>query len=193
MARNLAFVNPILQVVRQVIKKKNNVILEEISGFYYLSAFWKLTNFKKEAHFIAATGVGNVRVMAQMFLGWGLGFAIAVDDDSHGRQVYNELKRDLYKNDDALAQKRMLKKKYGTGIEDIFTPSDFKKLVLLDDLAMLKDSNSQHMKSDGLSKPIVALQFLLSVNDGKIKLEQFEKETASRIQELVSNISDRLN
>jgi ABC-type transport system involved in cytochrome c biogenesis ATPase subunit len=35
---------------QEVIKKRNNVILEEMSGFYYLNSFWKLTGDTKEAH-----------------------------------------------------------------------------------------------------------------------------------------------
>lgn len=56
---------------QQVIAKSNNVLLEEISGFYYLTAFWKLLNERQEAHFIAATGANNIEPLANMFLGWG--------------------------------------------------------------------------------------------------------------------------
>lgn len=56
----------------EVIKKENNVLLEEMSGYYYLTAFWKLTDTKTKAHFIAATGVNKIEMLANMFRGWGL-------------------------------------------------------------------------------------------------------------------------
>jgi len=80
---------------QEVVKRKNNVIVEEVSGFYYLSAFWRLTKKTQEANFIAATGVNKIELLASLFLGWGLDFIVVVDDDSQGRGVFNNLKRDL--------------------------------------------------------------------------------------------------
>ena len=66
------------------------------------AAFWKLTDEKQDAYFIAATGAGNVEALANMFLGWGLEFIVAVDDDTAGRQAYNALKRHLFGDQDAV-------------------------------------------------------------------------------------------
>ena len=65
----------------QVIRKTHNVLLEEMSGFYYLSSFWKLMAIETEAHFIAATGVNKIEALANMFRGWGLDYIVAMDDE----------------------------------------------------------------------------------------------------------------
>ena len=54
---------------QHVIKQKNNVILEEISAFYYISTFFKLCKSKQEAHFLPATGTSNIPQLANLFLG----------------------------------------------------------------------------------------------------------------------------
>ena len=94
---------------QEVIRKRNNVLIEEPSGFYYLTAFWEVTDQKQDAHFIAATGVNKIPALANMFLGWGLEYVVVTDDDSAGRRVYNELKKNLFADDEELASQKMLK------------------------------------------------------------------------------------
>jgi energy-coupling factor transporter ATP-binding protein EcfA2 len=175
-----------------VIKKRNNVILEEISGFYYLKSFWKLTSEKTEAHFIAATGANNVESLANMFLGWDLEFIIAVDDDQAGRSVLNGIKRNMFADDDALARSKMIKID-GRGIEDVFDRSDFKAYVLEQPDAIYEGDNSQYVKDAQRSKPMLAYQFWIKVLDGKLKLKKLGANTQTNISNLVREISSRLS
>lgn len=175
---------------QQVIKKENNILLEEISAFYYLSSFWKLASLKKEVHFLPATGVNNVPQLANLFLGWGIHFGVVVDDDSSGRGVYNELKRDLFLNSDDEAKKKMLKIKECTGIEDIFTVDDFKTHVL-EDTSLVFKKNSDYVR--GKPKAVFALKFMLKVDDGKQKLTDLHKDTQKKIKEVVAEIEKLLN
>ena len=175
---------------QQVIKKENNILLEEISAFYYLSSFWRLFGSKKEVHFLPATGTSNVPQLANLFLGWGLHFGVLVDDDSSGRGVYNELRRDLFLNSDDEAKKRMLKIKDCSGIEDIFTVDDFKTHVL-EDISLAFKKNSDYIK--GKPKAVFALKFMLKVDKGKFKLTDLHKDTQNKIKELVSGVEAILN
>jgi len=175
---------------QQVIKKKNNVLLEEISAFYYFTAFWKLVNSSKEVYFLPATGVNKIPQLANLFLGWGLNFIVVVDDDSSGRSIYNELKRNLFNDDDNLAKKRMIKIKDCSGVEDLFTKDDFKQHVLEDSSVSIPRTNSEYMKNK--AKALFALKFLLKVKDGKIKLSDFKSETQRRIRDLISGIESIL-
>lgn len=175
---------------QQVIKKDNNILLEEISAYYYIFSFWKLLDSKKEAHFLPATGTSNIPQLANLFLGWGLNFGVVVDDDSSGRSVYNTLKRDLFLDDDDKAKERMLKIKNCSGVEDLFTPSDFKKYVLEDTSLSFKQKNSEFVKDK--PKAIFALKFMLRVKDGKIKIGDFGKTTQDNIKNLVSGIESLL-
>lgn len=175
---------------QQVIKKNNNILLEEISAYYYLSSFRKLVNSQKEAHFLPATGTSNIPQLANLFLGWGLGFCVIVDDDSSGRSIYNGLKRDLFFDDESEAKKRMMKIKGCSGIEDIFTNNDFKKHILEDTSLSFKQRNSEYMRDK--SKAIFALKFMLKVKEGKIKISGLEKTTQDNIKGLVSGIESML-
>jgi energy-coupling factor transporter ATP-binding protein EcfA2 len=177
---------------QQVIKKSNNVLLEEISGFYYFTSFWSLCSVKQEAHFIAATGASNVEHLANMFLGWGLDFIVALDDDPHGREVYKKLKRFIYGDDDETAKTRMFKIADCPGIEDVFTKKDFIKFVLPKGAAEFAESNSAFVKKSEMSKPVLAYQFAIRVRKGEINFDEFEGSTKSKIQELVEDVVSRL-
>lgn len=171
---------------QQVIKKNNNILLEEISAFYYISSFWKLVSSQKEAYFLPATGASNVPQLANLFLGWGLDFGVVVDDDSSGRSIYNGLKRDLFLDDESRAKKRMIKIKGCSGIEDVFTNSDLKKHVLEDTTVSLKQKNSEYTKNK--PKTIFALKFMLKVNEEKLKMGDLDKTTQDNIKSLVNSI-----
>ena len=170
---------------QQVIQKNHNVLLEEISAFYYLKAFWKLTNSTKDPHFLPATGVNNIPLMAYLFLGWNVNFLVLVDDEPSGRKVFNELKQNLFANDDEKAKKALLKIDGKKGIEDIFSVDDFKKWILGNETEIVQAPNSEFIKQKGESKAICALNFMLKVNEGQLKFDSLEKQTQEDIKNLV--------
>jgi energy-coupling factor transporter ATP-binding protein EcfA2 len=176
---------------QDVIKKQNNVILEEMSGYYYLRSFWHLTSEKQEVHFVAATGANNIEALANMFVGWGLGFLVAVDDDSTGRSVYNSMKRNMFGDDPEAANQRMLKID-GKGIEDIFDHNDFKIFILNAPEEAFTSDNSQYVKDARQSKAVLAYQFWNRVAKGEIKWKQLSGATREKISVLVREIASRL-
>ncbi|OWJ56088.1 ATP-dependent nuclease [Paraburkholderia caledonica] len=177
---------------QQTIQRRNNVLVEEISGFYYFAAFWKLTQTKQVAHFIASTGVNKLAALANMFLGWGLSFITVVDDDNQGRGVYKDLMRDLYGDDAKIADQYVVKLKGCDGIEDVFSTSDFKRHVLKDEAANIQQKNSEFLKRAGRSKPILALEFKLAVDNGHIRLADLDEATQNAITAIIDNISGKL-
>lgn len=178
---------------QQVIRKENNVLLEEMSGYYYLISFWRLVGETKQAHFIAATGVNKIEALANMFRGWGLDYIVAVDDDKQGREVYKSMKRELFGDDDSLASKKLVKLPGCIGIEDAFSTADFKKLVLVDDNANITGSNADYLKSAGRSKPVLAFQFSLKVESEEITMDNFDEITTAKIKAITDSIASRLN
>ena len=178
---------------QQVIRKTNNVILEEMSGFYYFKSFWKLTNCTQEVHFIAATGANKVETLANMFLGWGLGFVVAVDDDKQGREVYNQMKREMFGDDESLAKANMVKLPDCPGIEDAFSTADFKRFILKNESAPIEGKITDYLKSAGRSKPVMAFQFLLAVDEGTVTWDLLEQVTKDRIAAIVEAVKSRLS
>lgn len=175
-----------------VVKKYRNILLEEMSGFYYLRAFWHLTRRQEIAHFIAATDVNKLPQLANMFLGWGLDFIVAVDDDKQGREVFNQLKKELFGDDDILARTRLLKWPGCASIEDVFSNLDFKRHVLRNENADFISGNAEYLKSSHTSKPMVAFQFWLGVDGGKIVRDNFEPESLSRIENITNALAEIL-
>ncbi len=178
---------------QQSIKQKNNVLLEEISAFYYLTAFSLLINRKKEAYFLPATGTSNIPQLAYLFIGWGLDFIVVVDDEPSGRKVYNHLKRALFGDDENKAKKKLLKIKNKKGIEDLFTKEDFKKYIIEDNSTRINEENSEFLKNNNMAKGILALKFLLKVKSNEITFGGLNKQTQNNITELVNNICDLLD
>jgi predicted ATPase len=175
-----------------VIKKYNNVLLEEMSGYYYISAIWRLTNQTKEISLIAATGVSKIEALANMFRGWGLSFIIAVDDDSAGRDAYKSIKKSMFADDDELAKENLVRFKECKSIEDIFSPNDFKEFVLLDKEAEIPKTNGDYLKTCGKSKPVLAYNFNLSVENNNLTLGSFEQSTQDKMVAVAEQIASRL-
>ncbi len=174
---------------QQVIRKENNVILEEMSGAYYFMAIWKLLGRKEEAHFIAATGATNVESIANMFLGWGLGFAIVLDDDQMGRSVYNKIKKNMFGDEEDATKKRALKLPGCRGIEDIFSKKDFAKILLGDEKIDIGDSNSEYVKGPTVSKPVLAYRFWMKVSKGELKKDALDPETRKKLVEIADLVA----
>lgn len=178
---------------QRVIKEKDNVLLEEPSAFYYLSAFKRLTSEKHAIHFLPATGVTKVPVLANLLMGWGIQYGTALDDDTSGREVYKALKRTLYGENDAETRKHVYRIKDCKGIEDVFSKGDFKKHIIEDNTAAIKDKNSEYLKqatsnSPSVSKIVLAYKFYQKVDTGKIKFEDLSKETQAKITEVMTAV-----
>jgi len=178
---------------QNVIQKKNNVLLEEISAFYYLSAFKKLFSFTYQVNFLPATGVSNIPQLSYLLLGWGIQFIVVVDDDTNGRGIYNQLKKELFMDDESLAKDKLLKIKGCNGIEDLFTPEDFKKYILKDDKVNVSNiQNSEYIKKQKISKALVAAQFMIEVEENKITKKDLNKETITKIEAILTAINSML-
>lgn len=176
----------------QVIRRTNNVLLEEMSGFYYINSFWKLIESQTEAHFIAATGVNKIEALANMFRGWGLSFITAIDDDKQGREVFNSMKRELYGDDPEIAKKYLLKLPDCPSIEDVFSSSDFAQFVLKEPDIKITGSNAEYLKNHAKSKPVAAFNFSRAVENGEIKMENLSPHTQKKIKAITDAIESRL-
>jgi ABC-type cobalamin/Fe3+-siderophores transport system ATPase subunit len=168
------------------IKKTKNLLLEEPSAHYYLSAFKLLINSDLIFYPLAATGVNNIQQLAYLLLGWGIEFSILLDDESSARSVYNAIKKDLYGDDEILAEQHMYKLKGCHGIEDIFTKEDFQRYVLNEQEIPENTKNSEYVKRK--PKAAIALNFLNKLKFGEIKPENISAETKSNIANLFDKI-----
>lgn len=164
--------------------KVNNAVVEGPSDVYYLNAFKKILN-KDSVNFIFGGGCGNMPYVGTILHGWG-GKVIYLYDNDQG-------KKDGEKNlqDNWLVTKDLILSVLNTvgSIEDIFSPSDFKKFVLGDENKTYTETNSAHVKKAKLDKVLIAKKFLeICQNGTTISLD---KTTMDNITKLIENIEKK--
>ena len=176
---------------RQFIRQKNNVILKDISTFYYLSTFFKMVQFRKEIFFLPATEVSQVPILVNLLLGWKLDFIVLLNDDEKANNVYDELKLNICYNDTERANKILLKIDDLFDFEDLFSTIDFKKFVLHKRIG-ITEKNSVYIDNNNLSRSKLASDFVLHIQEEKIKFQDFDEETQGNVNSLISKISNML-
>lgn len=164
--------------------KVNNAVVEGPSDVYYLNAFKKILN-KDSVNFIFGGGCGNMPYVGTILHGWG-GKVIYLYDNDQG-------KKDGEKNlqDNWLVTKDLILSVLNTAgsIEDIFSPSDFKKFVLGDESKTYTETNSAHVKKAKVDKVLIAKKFLeICQNGTTISLD---KTTMDNITKLIEDIEKK--
>jgi len=164
--------------------KINNVVVEGPSDVYYLNAFKKILN-KNSVNFIFGGGCGNMPYVGTILHGWG-GKVIYLYDNDQG-------KKDGEKNlkDNWLITKDLILSVLNTAgsIEDIFSPSDFKKFVLGDESKTYTETNSEHLKKAKSDKVLLAKKFLETCQNGTTI--NLDKTTVDNITKLIENIEKK--
>ena len=74
------------------------------------------------------------------------------------------------------------------GIEDLFSKTDFAKILIKNTKTKITNENSEFMKDEKISKVITARDFMIGVNDGKINLTDFSTTTKDSIDKLLTKI-----
>lgn len=186
---------PILDLIgvdlsqQQIIKRKRNVVLEEISAQYYIRAWSKLLELDDDFYLVCCGGVETVRTIVDLFIAWGIKFTVLVDGDNHGKRVVREIKA-KYQFSDEEAKDTLQVIEDCEGIEDIFSSEDFQKFVLKSN-QKIEGKNSNYVKKDK-SKPLLALGFSEGVRKGEVKIEDLSGETVCRIKTMMSRLCESL-
>jgi AAA15 family ATPase/GTPase len=175
----------------QLIKKKNNLIVEDTITYYYLKTIFSLIDFKKEIFLLPATDVYNVPALVNLLIGWKLDFIILLDDDDSGNQIYNDIKMHLFHNDDNLAAQKIFKVEDKSGIEDLFSTIDFKNFILHRRVG-ITESNVEYIENKNLSRNVLASNFVLHVQNNNVRFEDFDEETRENINMLIDNLEKLL-
>ena len=170
---------------QNVIEREGNLILEEISAYYYLQAFFRLFEPDHEVpHMLPATGADNVPVFANLLLGWGLQFAILLDDDAEGRGVAKLLETQTFAGRKSEVSRRVIRTP-GPCIEAVFTKTDYRRYVL-QDVDVVVDEVCGHTRSR--SKGADALGFFDRVCTGQIQADSFQQTTRANVAKLLERV-----
>jgi hypothetical protein len=177
---------------QKFVQKHNNVIVEDIASYYFFNAISKLAGIKENIYFLPASDVSNVTTLANLLLGWKLGFFILLGNHKEGREIYDYFKYHLYLNDDSLTQQNILLLNSGyKKVEDLFSTLDFKKHIL-NKRTGITEPNSEYIENNDLSRPIMGSALLSKVQSGELEMKDLDEETLENIHWLIENLSNML-
>lgn len=162
--------------------KVNNAIVEGPSDVYYLNAFKTILN-TSGVNFIFGGGSGNMPLVGTILHGWGGKVVYLYDNDKGKRDGERNLK------DHWLVTKDLILSVLETtgSIEDIFSPADFRRLILGDTSKTYSETNSEYVKKARLDKVLLAKNFLEFCQNGNpVNLEEITK---NNITKLIENIT----
>ncbi len=163
--------------------QKDNVVVEGPEDVFYLRAFKEIEKKELKTNFMNGGGAPNMGLVGAILEGWGTRVYYLYDNDQGKKDGEKNLK--AWK---VLPEviKTVLKKD-GTTIIDIFSPADFKKLVLEDSALKYTSSNSEYIKSlkPRPDKVLLARKFLQRAKAGSVQLSE---ETKKNVESLFSEI-----
>lgn len=177
---------------QQVIHRTDNVLLEEVSAYHYLRAFWLLTQEKAKVHLLPGNGATTVGKFANLLTGWGLRFIVFVDNDDAGKQANRRIKTHLYAGREDLAANDLLTLPVGSVIEDVLMPEDFRRWVLLEPNLTYTETNGEYVKTAKKSKGLLAARFYAEVAKGNITVAELSTSSVQNIYTVVGAITERL-
>lgn len=154
--------------------KKDNVIVEGISDFYYLQSMIKILNKQYNIGILPSMGSSNCHLLMELCIGWGINWII-IFDDKGALKDYNKIKKFFFNDSDEHAQTKIFRLKNCDGIEDMFTIKDL-KLVNSASTFSSERKNSEAVAENG-GKELFARLFYEKVVSGEITLSKVSSST----------------
>ena len=177
---------------QKFVQKDNNIIVEDIASYYFFNALYRIVGLQEDLYFLPASDVSNVTSLANLLMGWKLGFYIILGDHEEGQEIYDYFRHHLFQNDDEKTKEKILILDEGfRKIEDIFSTLDFKKHILNKRIG-ITEANSDYIENNNMSRSILGSTFLSKVQSEELTLEDFDEETRENIYNLVDNFTDML-
>jgi predicted ATP-dependent endonuclease of OLD family len=169
------------------ISPKNNFIVEDTVTYYYLNILFLLSSIKKEVCFIPSTGLASMAALSNILTGWKINFNILLFGNINAQNSAEELKKSLFSTPNQTSENKILLVDEFEFPEDLFSTLDFKKLVL-QKREGITEKNSSYINNNGLSRTILASQFINYCETKNLKLEDFDAETQRNIKMLTDRI-----
>ena len=163
------------------VDKAHNIVVEGPSDLYYLEGFKKILK-RPNLNFVFGGGSGNMPFVGTILHDWGCKVVYLYDNDKGKRDGEKNLKNNWLVSSD------LVMSVIGSegSIEDIFSSSDFKDLVLNKPSISYKEKNSEYVKKNSLDKVLLAKLFCDS--SSKIKLSP---DTEKNVIELFGKLEEK--
>ncbi len=169
------------------IKAQYNIIVEDTLTYYYLNAFSKLINSTPLPSFIPSTGLTNIPLLANILLGWKVDFCILMLGESRADEILSEISNSFFFARKEDMGRRIIKIVEYEYPEDVFSTLDFKKFVL-QHREGITEHNSDFIFEQGLSRTILASQFINYCEAKNVKLSDFDNKTQENIRSIINKI-----
>ena len=174
------------------IKSQYNIIVEDTLSYYYLNAFSKLVNSAPAPSFIPSTGLANIPLLANILLGWKVDFCILIMGESRGDDILAEISNSFFFAREEDMSRKIIKIVEYEYPEDVFSTLDFKKFVL-QRREGITEKNSDFIIEQGLSRTILASQFINFCEAKNVKITDFDSETQENIRNLITKIVNAIS
>ncbi|KXK09311.1 MAG: hypothetical protein UZ20_WS6002000619 [candidate division WS6 bacterium OLB21] len=130
-----------LKYVNQLMARNNIIIVEGLSDLYYLRSFSELKNEKDILNILPGRGDSSMLTIVPFVISQGLSFKVVLDTNQK-EDYKKKLVEDFGVSEDSIyIIPPLLKTTDDSGVEDIFSKVDFKKLVLNGNVKTTKSLN----------------------------------------------------
>ena len=165
---------------------KKNVIVEGISDFYYFHAMRNILGENGEYSILPSMGVGNVHLLMELCIGWGLEWVIIMDDERQSDRAFKKISEKFPEE----AEKLVCRFVGCTGIEDTFAHKDLS--LVEPNLTFTPGKNNAEIISSNGGKELFARRFMEMVNSRSITEEQLSKKCKDHFKKIFSFINKNL-
>jgi hypothetical protein len=172
---------------KQFIYPKNNIIIDDTVTFYYLEAFSGFFKDHREVHFLPASGVEHIPVMANLLFGWKIDFGLLTMDNPESIGIIDQLKKTIFMHRDEDSARKIRYFQGYRAIEDLFSTIDFKRYILHQRIGITV-RNSEYISANNLSRIMLATEFCSSLQTDNIGYADFDEETRNNFEKLFSLI-----
>lgn len=173
------------------ILSKKNVMLEGLSDFWYFQAMLKVLEKKVDYKFVPGIGIKDSKInqLISFCIGYSLEWLLVMDGGDLPITKELELRQELFNNDKAESEKRILLLKEKE-IEDIFSVDD---LQLVDTRIKKEDKRIASQIIGKKRKIIFARDFAKQVDEGLINKNNIKQETLNSFSEIFNWIDKQFN
>jgi energy-coupling factor transporter ATP-binding protein EcfA2 len=169
------------------IQSRNNIIVEDTLTYYYLNTFCSLLSCSPMPAIIPSTGLTNIPLLANVLLGWKVDFSILIMGESRAEDMLNEISTSFFFARKEDMNRKIIRITEFEFAEDVFSTLDFKKYVL-QRREGITERNSDYIFEQGLSRTILASQFINYCEAKNIKINDFDHTTQENMRNLIKKI-----
>ncbi|HJZ39499.1 MAG TPA: AAA family ATPase [Bacteroidales bacterium] len=172
---------------KQFIYPKNNIIIDDTVSYYYLEAISGFFKNQDQVHFLPASGVENIPVMANLLFGWKIDFGLLTMDNPESVGVIDLLKKTIFMHREEDSSRKIRFFQGYRAIEDLFSTIDFKRYILHQRIGITV-RNSDYISANNLSRIMLATEFCTSLQTDNIQFADFDEETRNNFEKLFTLI-----